>query len=278
MVKKIEKAATSKKIEKAAIAAAAVGGVFPNLLKLAVSLCGNTPPNQPLNVRGYVVGLVIYAALGCTVAWIWNERIPQKAFYLGIGLPALIQAANMPLNGVNQQIVTTKTQMTAPATQTRLSFFSTSAFAQTPPLTTQRGQPLAPVAIKRVGIGAALSARPLTIMFTDIPIDTRVVFRDAAGQVVASPSPDWANSAKTNGKVLLAVPSGATQLELQSAVARNTPNIQLPTMPGDIMPTLRLDTKTDFTSGLLDALGFQAAHSLKITVIKPPASSEGTVH
>lgn len=68
--------------------AAAFGGISPNLLRLAVNLMGENPVLPELT---YVVGLAIFALMGSIVAWIWEETDFKKAFYLGIGLPAVIQ-------------------------------------------------------------------------------------------------------------------------------------------------------------------------------------------
>ncbi len=68
--------------------AAAFGGISPNLLRLAVTLMGENPRLPELT---YLLGLSIFAMMGAVVAWIWEETDFKKAFYLGIGLPALIQ-------------------------------------------------------------------------------------------------------------------------------------------------------------------------------------------
>ena len=68
--------------------AAAFGGISPNLLRLAVTLMGENPRLPELT---YLLGLMIFAIMGAVVAWIWEETDFKKAFYLGIGLPALIQ-------------------------------------------------------------------------------------------------------------------------------------------------------------------------------------------
>lgn len=68
--------------------AAAFGGISPNLLRLAVSLM-----KEEAELPGvtYALGLLIFAMMGGVVAYIWEETDLKKAFYLGIGLPALIQ-------------------------------------------------------------------------------------------------------------------------------------------------------------------------------------------
>ena len=68
--------------------AAAFGGISPNLLRLAVNLMNENPELPELT---YLLGLAIFALMGAVVAWIWEETDFKKAFYLGIGLPAVIQ-------------------------------------------------------------------------------------------------------------------------------------------------------------------------------------------
>jgi len=68
--------------------AASFGGISPNLLRLAVSLMKEEAELPGLT---YALGLLIFALMGGIVAYIWEETDLKKAFYLGIGLPALIQ-------------------------------------------------------------------------------------------------------------------------------------------------------------------------------------------
>ncbi|MDJ0647425.1 MAG: hypothetical protein QNJ60_01855 [Xenococcaceae cyanobacterium MO_188.B19] len=69
------------------IFSASIGGISPSLLTLAIFLVnGGSLPNS-----SYLVGLLIFAFLGGVICWIWREQDRRKAFYLGIGLPSLIQ-------------------------------------------------------------------------------------------------------------------------------------------------------------------------------------------
>ncbi|NIV72361.1 MAG: hypothetical protein GWN16_09565, partial [Calditrichae bacterium] len=67
---------------------AAIGGISPNILRLAVSLMQE---NAELPEASYLLGLAIFAVMGAVVALIWKETDLKRAFYLGIGLPAFIQ-------------------------------------------------------------------------------------------------------------------------------------------------------------------------------------------
>ncbi|MEK7397679.1 MAG: hypothetical protein AAB116_12175 [Candidatus Poribacteria bacterium] len=68
---------------------AAFGGLSPNLLSLGMDFInGKNLPNFT-----YFIGILIFAGMGAVVALIWRETDLKKAFYLGIGLPALIQVS-----------------------------------------------------------------------------------------------------------------------------------------------------------------------------------------
>lgn len=71
------------------ILAAAFGGILSNIIDIAIRL-QKQPPNLP--VWTYWIGCFIWALCGAGVALVWGEKNLRKAFYLGIGLPALIQA------------------------------------------------------------------------------------------------------------------------------------------------------------------------------------------
>ena len=70
--------------------AAGVGGVAPSLIHLAQGFIRPTP-----EVPGpfYFVGVGIFFGLGALVAFVFAETNARKAFFLGIGLPALVATA-----------------------------------------------------------------------------------------------------------------------------------------------------------------------------------------
>ena len=70
------------------ILAAAFGGVLSNIIDVATRL-QQRPPDLPSGT--YWIGFLIWAVCGAGVALVWGEKNLKKAFYLGIGLPALIQ-------------------------------------------------------------------------------------------------------------------------------------------------------------------------------------------
>lgn len=71
----------------AAIVAAALGGIAPNLMNLAILLTSG----RELPEFSYFLGLLIFLLMGGAVGFFWQETNLKRAFCLGISLPALIQ-------------------------------------------------------------------------------------------------------------------------------------------------------------------------------------------
>jgi hypothetical protein len=115
-------------INKAAIFAGAVGGVAPNFFRLIVNY--SSPSPQPIIGApiGYCLAIAGFAGLGALVAWIYQETDLKRAFYVGIGLPSLLQVTTL-------QLAQSPTQHgVAPplaGTQASISLVS-SAYAQEP--------------------------------------------------------------------------------------------------------------------------------------------------
>lgn len=70
-----------------AIVAAALGGIAPHLMNLAILLTSG----RELPGYTYYLGSLIFLLMGGAVCLIWRETNLIRAFYLGLGLPALIQ-------------------------------------------------------------------------------------------------------------------------------------------------------------------------------------------
>lgn len=76
--------------------AAGTGGIAPSLVYLAQGFI-----KENLNVPGIIffVGVAIFFILGAMVAIFFDEKEAKKAFFLGIGLPALIATAQTQEQG-----------------------------------------------------------------------------------------------------------------------------------------------------------------------------------
>lgn len=68
--------------------AAGFGGVAPNVFRLASGLMGGAG----LPELSYVIGMLLFAGMGAAVALAFEERELKKAFFLGLGLPAMFQS------------------------------------------------------------------------------------------------------------------------------------------------------------------------------------------
>src|SRR5262245_728538 len=86
-----EPKATSRMTNEAEVGlAAAIGGISPSVIALAVELVTNV--KAEIQTRpGYYIGLMLFALIGYFVARAWKERVPRTAFFLGVGLPAMFQ-------------------------------------------------------------------------------------------------------------------------------------------------------------------------------------------
>ncbi len=68
--------------------AAGFGGIAPNLLRLATDLM----TGAALPGLSYILGMMIFAFIGGFTALALGELEARKAFFLGLGLPAMLQA------------------------------------------------------------------------------------------------------------------------------------------------------------------------------------------
>jgi len=70
--------------------AAGTGGIAPSVVHLAQGFIKSSP-----DIPGvfFYIGLTIFFGLGALVALLFAETDPRKAFFLGVGLPALIATA-----------------------------------------------------------------------------------------------------------------------------------------------------------------------------------------
>lgn len=69
--------------------AGAFGGMFPSLFNLATLLTGK---EASMPSPTFWLGVLVFAVMGAAVTMVWTETDLPKAFYLGIGLPSLLQA------------------------------------------------------------------------------------------------------------------------------------------------------------------------------------------
>jgi len=68
--------------------AAGFGGIAPNLFRLSTDMMGGTE----LPGLSYLLGMLMFAIIGGGTALALGETEAKKAFFLGLGLPAMFQA------------------------------------------------------------------------------------------------------------------------------------------------------------------------------------------
>ena len=243
--------------------AAAVGGVAPNLLALAMYLTSRQEQRLPINWWGYTAGLLLLAGLGCLVALIWKERVPKRAFYLGMGLPAMLQIA--VANPLTNTGAASTTPTSNAATRAAISLLSSSAFAQDLPPSNNAAMMEAMMKAATPG-----TLKTVKIVYKNVPSDAILLFSGINGQKISEARPQW--SVSSSGQVIVPVPIGATKLEVVSAFSRNSPDekLRMDSTHGTIQP-LRLEARADFMSGLLRAFGRRAADALELAPVATPS-------
>ena len=217
---------------KAALLAGALGGVAPNLVRLAVNYTSSSPQqtiNQPVP---YFLAMLVFAVLGALVVWVFQERKLKQALFLGIGLPSLFQTASL------QSIPPSTTPPSrAPGTQASISLVS-SAYAQSP-------SPPAP----------SITTRALNLS-TDKNIAYTVAFYDTSNSLISS--------APVKGPGSVSVPKGAVKFAVQVGGSTST-SYELPTTSA---PVINADVKISekSSSGFFQGLGLAKAPQYDISV------------
>jgi hypothetical protein len=237
--------------------AAAVGGVAPSIIALAVQLVTNEKAKIPSRFE-YWLGLALFAMIGYFVARAFRERVPKTAFFLGVGLPAMFQVGTAAIYKPGAPEIVQPSATVAATTVTWFWSFST-AYAQGPP---PQEEPAPSTSVP------AASTQYLLLNFSSVPSDTRLVFRTSDGKTRTIPV-NWADAVRT-GTVRVRVPENTEEFTLVSTLARNSPTIKLEDQPRQIF---QLRTETDSISAFMKALGFKATDELKVTAQPTAASS-----
>lgn len=74
------------------VTAGFAGGLAPFAINLAQALVGNSNLTVKPSI-GYIVGMLIFGIAGAGMTYLFRELDPKKAFFLGIGAPAMIALA-----------------------------------------------------------------------------------------------------------------------------------------------------------------------------------------
>ncbi len=194
--------------------AAGTGGIAPSSVHLAQGFIKTNPDVPGLF---YFLGVAIFFALGALVAFFFSETEAKKAFFLGIGLPALIATAQTqtPTKLALENII--------PSAHAQASAPARPASADTPP---------------KVQFKPPADCKQCEIWFADS--DGAVVSK----QILGAPS----NRTKS-----VAVPKGATQF----GIADPKTNFKLVPIPAESNTpmTIEFDRKYSPLNDLRRGLG-----------------------
>lgn len=239
-------------------AAAGFGGVAPSLLKLAVTLTASNTRTPTVN-GGYLVGLLLFAVLGGGVALIWGETKARKAFYLGIGLPSMLQIA---VTGVEHRsgglpgpsLVEERAGETAVVQPFGLSLLSGTAYADPLPQVAEEPthvEDAPPPDFANPPAGDA--SRTVQLRLGNLPPKTELIILSPDGGFRARESLESAA-----GDVLsFALPAGASQVLLRAGHLESA-GYSLDTSPGSTT-AFEVDLESRFWGGFLRAMGFESA-------------------
>lgn len=250
---------------KAAIAlTAGFGGISPNLLRIAIDLTGKK--DIAYLDLGYVIGLLLFALMGAGVALIWGETDFKRAYYLGIGLPSLMQMAlatatqgPMPPAAFPVQAVTVPAP---PERSTSFSLFATPAFAETPP-SREKTEALAQATPNSAPTGFQKD-RQLTLVLEDVPKGSELWFTSADGQVVSRVVLGTSSKSDEGSRVDLKVPDFASSAFLR---VDNSRSGFMPLNKQERSSSaFKVDVDHDRLGGFLKALGVQNANLLNFEI------------
>lgn len=245
---------------------AALGGIAPNLAVLSMRLLGDVIPEYPSPTRAaaYGLGLLIMAGLGAGVATLWGETSFRKAFYLGFGLPAMLQLNVANLDSIRQaREALEKTTSTVSRPAPGLSHVHSSAGAQKLARLLQRAL-LGHVALAQ---SSGVTVTPGTPEQAVPPhVGTRQLFVDVASPTLATIDFLDRTGARVETRPLaseiLPVPREATAFELRVGDSRAGPFGLPPEAFGDAGLKVRITERT--SAGFLKALGAWGSDNWKL--------------
>jgi len=222
----------------------ALGGISTNLFGIGAQLVGGTV-ELPSTARmiTYAVGLVVLSALGGLAAYISDEKIKKKAFYIGIGLPAFFRLA------ISDVTATKPVPVDAPTVEISRSFSLVPfAYADPPrrvPAVVPSGRTLLlkmqPVENVKIVFSAADRSRSETV---SLPMD-------ATPQGIRIPIPDYAAGFTIKR-------GGSTSAYV---------NWQRPLDPTE---SFTVQLKENKWSGFQSAIGNQNAQAYRISITPAP--------
>lgn len=257
---------------KAAIAlTAGFGGVSPNLLRIAIDLTGR---KEDVYVdTGYLIGLVLFAIMGGGVALVWGETDLKRAYYLGLGLPSLMQMAFA--TATQRQVAPTAIPAQAvqvgapPENFSSFSLLAAPAFAessQTTEIPARRTwPPRTPTQATTLNTPIEFQKdRQLTLVLEDVPQGAELWFTSSDGQVVSRVILGKSSRSDKGSRVDLKIPDFASSAFLR---IENFDSSFMPLKRQEGGTTaFRVDVDHSGLGGFFRALGVQDAKRLNIEI------------
>ena len=233
-----------------AIVAAAIGGASPSLLYLAMA-CTKNPPDMPTGT--FFLGALIWFLLGGAAGWISGELNLKKAFYIGVGLPAFIQANVANYTDLNRG---------DPAKAAGFSLI-TRAQAQEVPAPIAKPPPAKPAQTNRPALGApgaAATNRVLQFLPNEALADFNLFVFSADGKPLEQ---RIVNASRTNRIVL---PPKAQRFVIQSDQFGKVQEILLTNTSG--ATRIQLISQKRTWSGFERSLGFKGVKDYHVEVLQ----------
>jgi hypothetical protein len=252
---------------KAAIAlTAGFGGVSPNLLRIAIALQRKEDPGVD---GSYLIGLLLFALLGAGVALIWGEKDFKRAYYLGLGLPSLMQVAvatatqnQTPPTITPDQTIHVGASSAAPPPS--FSLFASAAYAQTSP---PQEQPERPAHATSPDNAVNFQKdRQLTLVLEDVPEGAELLFTSSDHHVISRVNLEESSKSDKGSQVKLKVPDFASSAYLRIGSSLSE-FMQLRQNDGSTT-AFKVDVDHSRWGGFLKALGVQDASPLKFDIDK----------
>jgi hypothetical protein len=248
---------------------AGFGGISPNVLQLAIDLVGRNKVDYL--VPTFALGLVILAAMGAGIALVWGETDHKRAYYLGLGLPSLIQVAvasatHTPPADPAAPPKTAEVRV-VPERVSTFSLFASPAYAE--PLQDEVRQ-VPQVPLPKVP-PAPQAGRKLMLVLEDVPKGAELVFTAPDGKVVSQIPLAKSSTLDAGSRVDLKVPDLAASAFLRIDNSKSE-LLPLRYQQGSIS-AYKIDVDRRGLGGFLKAFGVQDPSLLKFDVeeISKPA-------
>lgn len=136
---------------------AGIGGSASSLIDLATTLTRREPWSFGIS---YFIGVLIFFALGCVMAWVFEETDRRRALFVGLSMPALISSAQTQLDARSRSYAS------EPPSEVRMTFprISSSVHAQT--VRTDSENPLQDAREKTLTIDLLQECRGCVVVWT----------------------------------------------------------------------------------------------------------------